>query len=175
MWNIKRKICLYLYYSIAINLPESNKAHQIGGHFRRFLCKRIFLKCGKNVNIEKGANFGNGRLIEIDDYSGIGINARVPNNIKIGKYVMMGPNCFILDSNHAFHDLHTPMMFQGYTEKKQTVIEDDVWIGCNVTMTAGRFIKKGSIVAAGTVLTKDFPEYTIIGGNPGKIIRSRNE
>ena len=52
-------------------------------------------------------------------------------------------------------------------------IEDDVWIGRNVLMTPGRHIAKGSIIAAGCVLTKDFPEYSIIGGNPGKFIRSR--
>lgn len=170
---MKKKVCIYLYYGFAINLPESKRCKGISRKVRLFLCKRIFKKCGDNVNIEKGAQFGNGRLVEIGDYSGIGINARIPNNIVIGKYVMMGPNCCILDSNHQFIDLESPMMFQGYTEKKLTIIEDDVWIGCNVTMTAGRHISKGSIIAAGTVLTKDYPEYSIVGGNPSKLICSR--
>ena len=66
------------------------------------------------------------------------------------------------------------MCKQGFSEKKQVIIEDDVWIGRNVTMTPGRIIKKGSIVAACAVLTKNFPEYSIVGGNPAKLIKSRN-
>lgn len=64
-------------------------------------------------------------------------------------------------------------MASGHCGKKQTIIEDDAWIGRDVTMTPGRTIKKGSIIAACTMLTKDFPEYSIVGGNPSKLIKSR--
>lgn len=50
-----------------------------------------------------------------------------------------------------------------------------LWIGGHVIINAGRRIRKGTIVAAGSVVTKDFPEYSIIGGNPAKLIKSRNE
>ena len=86
---------------------------------------------------------------------------------------MMGPNVFILDVNHEVSDTTKPMCFQGHVGRKTTVIEDDVWIGRDVKMTPGRHISKGSIIAMGCVLTKDFPEYSIIGGNPSKLIRSR--
>lgn len=140
--------------------------------FRRFCCSQIFLKCGLNVNIEKGAHFENGFELEIGDYSGLGINCRVPGNIKIGRDVMMGPNCHILSQNHDISNLDTPMRCGGFI-KKQTIIEDDVWIGLNVIFTPGRIVKKGSVIAAGCVLSKDFPEYSIIGGNPSRLIRSR--
>ena len=65
------------------------------------------------------------------------------------------------------------MMQQGNTIRKQTIIGDDVWIGRNVTMTPRRIVKEGTIIGACCVLTKDFPEYSIIGGNPSKLIRSR--
>lgn len=55
-------------------------------------------------------------------------------------------------------------------QKKLTIIEDDVWIGRNVTMTPERTIKTGSIIGTGCVLTKDFPPYSIVGGNPGRLI-----
>ena len=171
--TITARICLCLYYGFAIYLPQSYKYRGIPGKIRRALCKKIFYKTGKSFNIEKGAKFGNGRLVEIGDYSGIGINCTVPNNIVIGNYVMMGPNCYILDSNHQFKDTSIPMMFQGYTQKKKTIIEDDVWLGVNVTMTAGRHLCKGTIVGAGSIVTKDFPEYSIIGGNPAKLLRLR--
>ena len=86
---------------------------------------------------------------------------------------MMGPNCFILDVNHKISDVSRPMCQQGMTEKKTTRIGNDVWIGRDVHMTAGRTIADGSVIAMRTVLTKDFPPYSIVGGNPAKLIRYR--
>lgn len=85
----------------------------------------------------------------------------------------MGPNCCILNSNHIFDRIDIPMIEQGSVIGKRIIIEDDVWIGQNVIMTAGRHIPKGSVIGAGCLLCKDFPEYSIVGGNPSKLIRSR--
>lgn len=170
-----RTICLILYYGFARYLPVSYFPI-IGGvckWIRYRLCRRIFKKCGKNVNIERLAFFGGGRSVEIGDNSGLGVNCFVPSNTIIGNDVMMGPNCYILTSNQAFDRLDIPMWKQGNTELKQTIIEDDVWIGRDVLMTPGRLIKRGSIVAGGCVLCKNFPEYSIVGGNPSRLIRSR--
>lgn len=171
----KQLICLALYYGFARHFPTSNTPviGSIAKQFRYFLVKRIFKKCGKAVNVEKGAVFGRGTDVEIGDYSGIGLNSVIPSSTKIGNYVMMGPNCYVLDRNHSYSRNDTPMCFQGYTEKKILTIEDDVWIGRDVLMTPGRTIKKGSIIAAGCVLCKDFPEYSVVGGNPSKLIKSR--
>lgn len=125
------------------------------------------------MNIERGAWFGPGANIEIGDYSGIGINAHIPSDTIIGRYVMMGPNYFILDVNHEITDIDTPMMFQGMTARKTTIIEDDVWIGRCVSIAPGRHISKGCVVAMNCVLTKDFPEYSIIGGNPSRLLKNR--
>lgn len=166
-------LCLILYYTIAQYLPESGKYFKIGGKVRYILCKRIFKACGKHVNIERKAHFASGVDIEIGDYSGIGINAHIPNGTIIGNYVMMGPNCFILDVNHAISDLSCPMCKQGMTEKKITRIGNDVWIGRDVHITPGRTIADGSVIAMCSVLTKDFPPYSVVGGNPAKLIKSR--
>lgn len=148
----------------------------LGGKYLRYLCgKHLFKRCGVHVNIEKGAWFGSGQNIEIGDYSGIGINAHIPSDTIIGKYVMMGPNCFILDSNHTVSDISKPMCFQGMAKSKRTIIEDDVWIGRDVKMTPGRHISKGSIIAMSCVLTKDFPPFSIVGGNPSRLIKSRTD
>ena len=134
--------------------------------------KGIFKKCGKISTIDRCAYLGNGFEVEIGDYSGIGANCFLPNNIKIGKYVMMAPEVFIAKNNHRFDKTATPMCFQGASENGITIIEDDCWIGRRVIMTPGRHIKKGSIIATGSVLTKDFDEYSIIGGNPAHIINT---
>lgn len=168
-------IYLIIYYGIAYWLPGSYFP-LLGGaskQFRAFLCRHIFRYCGKDVNIERRANFGSGLDIELGDESGIGINCSIPSNTVIGKFVMMGSNCVILPHNHNFNRTDIPMCHQGLAPKLQTIIEDDVWIGRDVLMTPGRVIKKGSIIAGGCVLCKNFPEYSVVGGNPSKLIKSR--
>lgn len=123
--------------------------------------------------MERRAHFGSVINIVLGNNSGLGINCSIPSDTVIGDNVMMGPNCFIIGVNHGFERTDIPMIKQGATQSKQTVIEDDVWIGRNVTMTPGRHISKGTVIAACCVLTKDFPEYSIVGGNPSKLIRSR--
>ena len=59
------------------------------------------------------------------------------------------------------------------TEKKITRIGHDVWIGRDVHMTPSRTISDGSVIAMIAVLTKDFPPYSVVGGNPAKLIKSR--
>lgn len=171
--KIGQIICLALYYGFAQFLPKSNTFFNVGGGIRYCLCKHIFKKCGKHVNIERKAHFASGVDIEIGDYSGIGLNAHIPNGTIIGDYVMMGPNCFILDVNHNTSDVSRPMCQQGMVEKKITRIGNDVWIGRDVHMTPGRTIADGSIIAMCAVLTKDFPPYSVVGGNPAKLIKSR--
>lgn len=172
--NMKKYFFLIVYRYFARHLPGSSS--WMGGkyykRFRAFCCRQIFKKCGKNVNIEHGAFFSRGFNIEIGDNSGIGYNCTVPDDIKIGNDVMMGPSCFILDRNHIVDRTDIPMRGRGYVFK-QTIIEDDVWIGRQCVFTPGRTVKKGTIVAAATVLCKDFPEYSIVGGNPSKFIKSR--
>lgn len=172
-------VCLVLYYGIAKHLPQSTTPF-VGKsckHIRYFLSKRIFKYCGKNVNIEHGANFGWGINVEIGDNSGLGVNAYVPYTIKIGDNVMMGPECHILSQAHDFDRTDIPMMQQGYKSDcgKRTVIGNDVWIGRQVTMTPNRNIQDGTIIGACCLLCKDFPAYSVVGGNPSKLIRSRLE
>ena len=164
-------ICLSLYYGFLQFLPSG----KVGRWLRYRCCRHIFASCGRNVNIERRACFGSGHQLHIGDNSGIGIRCFVPSNIRIGKDVMMAPDCYVLAQNHVFERTDIPMIEQGQTAVAQTVIEDDVWIGRNVLMTPGRTIRKGSIIAAGCVLCKDFPEYSIVGGNPSRLIRKRKE
>lgn len=176
MKNIFRVLFLILYYGFAQYLPGSYTPifGKLYNSIRIWCVKHIFKKCGKISTIDRRAYFGTGRNIEIDDYSGIGENCIVPNNTIIGKYVMMAPEVHIVANNHNFNDVSKPMCFQGSPKNPPiTIIEDDCWIGVRVIMTPGRHIKKGTIVAAGSVLTKDFDEYSIVGGNPAKLIRKR--
>ena len=162
-------IFLIFYYGFARYLPSG----KFGKWIRLHVCKHIFKQCGEKVNVERGAFFGSGINICIGNHSGIGKNCVIPSDTIIGENVMMGPNCFILYRNHCFERTDVPMIKQGFSSSRQTIIDDDVWIGRDVLMTPGRHIKTGSIIAAGCVLCKDFPEYSIVGGNPSRLIRNR--
>lgn len=169
--------CIVVYYILLSHLPSSTFIIRPVGKLckkLRFLCCRhIFKSCGKNVNIERKAYFGSGLNICIGDNSGIGQNANIPSDTIIGANVMMGPNCYILQRNHKFESIDIPMVHQGYSESKQTVIEDNVWIGRDVLMTPGRKIQRGTIIAAACLLCKDFPAYSIVGGNPARLLKTR--
>ena len=65
------------------------------------------------------------------------------------------------------------MIEQGMINNSNPIIEDDVWIGRNVIILHGLIVGKGSIIAAGSVVTKNIPPYSIVGGIPAKFIKSR--
>lgn len=170
-----RLLALIFYYGIARFLP-SNTTPFIGGAskaLRRSICKMIFKKSGDNINIERMVYFGDGRDIIIGNNSGIGSNSHVTNNIEIGDNVMIAPELLVLGMNHQFERTDIPMNQQGVGEQGLVKIEDDVWIGRRVIITRDTTISKGSILASGAVITKNVEPYSIMGGNPAKIIKKR--
>lgn len=86
---------------------------------------------------------------------------------------MMAPYVHIISRNHRFDRVDIPMCYQDFAPTPPMVIEDDCWIGQGVLIMPGKKIRKGTLVAAGAVVTKEFEEYSIIGGNPAKLIRKR--
>lgn len=173
---IKKYFFLLLYYGLFRKLPKSSVPFfgNISKYLRYTCCKHIFLYCGKSVNIDRNAYFGNGLNVQIGDYSGIGYNCIVPNNIIIGKYVMMAPEVFIPRINHNYSDINIPMSNQGVQKLKKVIIGDDVWIGRRAIINPGRTIKKGTVIAAASLVHKDYEAYSIIGGNPSMLIRFRH-
>ncbi len=169
-----KTVALVLYYLVGKHLPKSQgKLGAISQAIRYFLCKYIFDQIGAQVNIEKNVFFGSGRDISIGEQSGIGVNAWVQGPLHIGKYVMMGPDVLIYTKNHEYARTDIPMIHQGDTEPLPVVIEDDVWIGGRVIILPGVTVGTGSIVGAGSVVTKDIEPYSIVGGVPAKVIKKR--
>ncbi|MDM8247293.1 acyltransferase [Lacrimispora saccharolytica] len=172
--KVKEYFGKILYYTVGIRMPVSySRFGDIGKRIRGICGKLILEYCGKNVNIEKGARFG--AKIKLGDNSGIGIRAEISDYVSIGNNVMMGPECIIYTQNHNFSDLSIPMCMQGFSEPEPVVIEDDVWIGGRVTILPGVHVKKGSIIGAGAVVTKDIEAYTIVGGNPAHFLKKRGQ
>ncbi len=172
MKKIKKIIGYVIYNLIAKHLPVSFSPVKIGQKaFRKMCGKLILAKCGKNVNIERGAVFSS--KVELGDNSGIGINASIGGKCIIGNDVMMGPECIVYTQNHKVDDITTTMRGQGFSEEKPVYIGDDVWIGGRVIILPGVHIGSHSIIGAGSVVTKDIPEWSVAAGNPAVVKKSR--
>ena len=174
---LKRGFWYIFYYGFAQHLPASYRFQPLGRFAkwcRALACKRLFRSCGERVNVEKGADFYTGWEIELGDNSSLGIDCMLPYDLKVGKDVMMGPYVVIIGNSHQFSQSEIPMRLQGIKEYKSVRIEDDVWIGARAIILPGVRVGKGSIIGAGTVVTKDIPPYAIVAGNPGRVLRYRD-
>lgn len=114
-----------------------------------------------------------GGTLTIGDSVSVNAGAKliVVGTLTIGSGVRIGFNSVILSYEHVFDDIEAPIYEQG-VDKRHTIIEEDVWIGANVTILGGVRIGKGSIVGANTCVTKDVPPFSIIHG-PSPQIRNR--
>jgi len=126
--------------------------------------KRSFFE--NNIYLGRANNIKIGKCCEINEDVFI-------QGATIGNYVMIAPGVSLLANMHNYKSTDTPMILQGKQIGNPVLIEDDVWLGRNVIVMPGVHIGKGSIVAAGAVVTKDVPAFTIVGGVPAKIIQSR--
>ncbi len=172
--NVKSILFCFLYYGFAQWLPESYLI--FGGaskEIRYFICKHLFTKCGKSVNVERCAFFYSGKNITIGDNSGIGINAKIMGTVNIGNDVMMGPDVMIFTWDHESSKTEIPMNLQGLKDEEPVNIGNDVWIGARVIILPGVTIGDGAIIGAGAVIAKDIPSYAIVIGNPARIVKYR--
>lgn len=120
---------------------------------RVWIAKTFNCDCGKNIFI--GNDFtGNHNLTILDI-----------REVHIGNHVMIGPNTLITTVGHPT-DYRKRREYMAYA--KPVTIEDDVWIGGNVTVLPGVTIGQGAVVAAGAVVTKDVPPRTVVGGVPAR-------
>lgn len=168
----------HFYYLFARHLPVSYEAGpfgRLGKYLRAMACNRLFVNVGEGINVEHGAHFESGWEISIGDYSGIGVDCRVPFNIRIGNDVMMGPEVCILGSTHNYESSDVPMRLQGRTTLQPVVIGDDVWIGTRAIILPSVSIGRGAIIGAGAVVTKDVPSFAVCAGNPARVIRYRKD
>jgi len=95
---------------------------------------------------------------------------RGQGGVRIGDRVYTSPFSQLIAVNHVFDDPSRPFVEQGITAEG-IVVEDDVWIGSGAIITDGVHVGKGAVIAAGSVVTKDVPPHTVVGGVPAKVIR----
>jgi acetyltransferase-like isoleucine patch superfamily enzyme len=193
--------CLLRGFYYKIFFKHSSGLLFIGRHCKIRYCHKITagktITIGDNVEINalcvEGVTFGNnvtilrntviectgniknmGIGLVIGDDVGIAQNCfiQVRGKVTIGSHVMFGPNVSIFSENHGFTSLDMPMISQP-TIRGEVIIEDDVWLGTRSVILSGIRIGKGSIIAAGALVNRDIPPYSIVAGVPGKVIKSR--
>lgn len=98
---------------------------------------------------------------------------RVCPKVRVGHYVMFGPDVVITGRDHRYDIPGVPMIFSGRPEFEETVIDSDVWIGHGSIIMSGVHIGRGAVIAAGSVVTKNVPPYEIFGGVPAGKIKAR--
>lgn len=118
-------------------------------------------------------------------YGPLNVEMNSDNNVKlrIGNYVSIGPEVrFILASEHPYRGFSTyPFKVKFDLQKWEAhskgdiIVDDDVWIGLGAIICSGVHIGQGAIIAAGSVVVKDVEPYSIVGGNPAKLIKYRFE
>ena len=173
MGRIGKTAGLVLYYAFASKLPSSFTPLGSAFNFIRTRLLSLVLPFGRHNKVQSNVYVGSGRNISIGSYCQINQNVRMID-VSLGDYVMLAPNVQLLGGKvHNFSSLDTPMVLQGETYKGPIIVEDDVWIGINAIILPGVRIGKGAIVGAGAVVTKDVAPYTIVVGNPAKMIRKR--
>ncbi len=169
--NCFKKACYYirgLYYRLYF---EQSGPIQVTGKIY-VIKKNALIKIGKcliwkHVKIDmEGKSKDKPAVLEIGDFTTLGdrTEIHVAEKVYIGKRCKIAWDCVIMDRN--YHEIGNE------PEKvKPVVIEDDVWIGCRSIILPGVTIAKNSVVAAGSVVTKNVAPFTIVGGNPAQEIK----
>jgi acetyltransferase-like isoleucine patch superfamily enzyme len=131
---------------------------------------------GRYAMIRPSGYYGReiGEGLRVGDDSNIGPYSYIGCSgfIEIGKEVLMGPRVNLLAENHIFERADKTIRSQG-VKREKIHIQDNCWLGGGCTILAGIEVGYGSVVAAGAVVTKNVPPYSIVAGVPAKIIRSR--
>ena len=136
--------------------------------------------CGHNVSIKpstsniKGiTNCSFGNNVRIHPYATI---FTTDAKLIIGNYVALGPKVTIMTGNHITNTIgqfmwNVHVKTEGYD--KDVIIEDEIWVGSNVTILSGARLGRGMVAAAGCIINKPMPPYSIVGGVPAKVLKFR--
>jgi acetyltransferase-like isoleucine patch superfamily enzyme len=91
--------------------------------------------------------------------------------LEIGDYTILAPNVYVSDANHDYDDIMLPILFKGVTRDRSIRIEENCWLCTNCVISGDLIVGRGSIVGANAVVLTDVPPFSVIVGNPGRIVK----
>ena len=129
---------------------------------------------GQHATIEDFSFVNNGMgPVKIGNHVFIGASNVIIGPVTLHDHIMTAQHVVMSGLNHGFESVDTAFRYQPCTVS-EIVIHEGCWIGANVVITSGVTVGKYSIIAAGSVVTKDIPPYSMVAGNPAKLIRQFN-
>jgi maltose O-acetyltransferase len=133
------------------------------------------LRIGINSEIDSSCSFANIQNIKIGNYVYIGAQTFLDGKggIEIGDGSILSSRITILTSSHDFEELEC-LPYSIKNINKKVVIKEGCWIGMNVTILPGIIIEEGSIIGAGSVVTKNVKKGSIVAGNPAILLKTRD-
>ncbi len=168
-----KRILFAIYLIFFKNTPEDYRPYALFFPWIRSKLVQNYLKdCGKSPRVKSGAEISPNAYL--GDYSELGTRCMIQANVHIGSHVIMGPDVKIYSRNHKFDRLDIPIQKQG-KNYYETHIGNDVWLGANTLITAGVRVGNHAVIAAGSVVTKDVPDFAVVGGIPARILKYRND
>jgi len=145
--------------------------------------KSAFLSYGQDLHVGRGSRLWAPKRLTIGDCVYIGKQVHIEANCRIGNYCLIANRVAIVGRNdHDFSAVGCPVRLAPWVGSKrfpsphadeEAVIEDDVWLGYGTVVLTGVTVGRGSVVAAGSVITRDIPPYSIAAGVPTKVIGQR--
>lgn len=163
----ERLACKRIIYEYNLLSPDE-------GERARELMKKLLGRTGEFFHIEPPFHCDYGSNIEIGEnfFSNYGLTILDVGKVVIGGNAQIAPNVSIYTAGHP---VHPDSRNSGYEYGIPVAIGDNVWIGGNVVILPGVTIGSNSVIGAGSVITKDIPEWVIAAGNPCRVIRSITE
>jgi acetyltransferase-like isoleucine patch superfamily enzyme len=172
-WSLKDPVArMSMAYACVRNMPGS-----YGFSARARVLRRHFASIGERVRIHEGARFRNVHKISLGEYVTFGVDnfIQAAGGLTIGDYSLLGPGVKIWTTNHVFADPDVLIREQG-AEYRAVTIGRDVWVGSNAFIMPGTELGDGCIVSAGSVVgAKSYPPYSILMGNPARVIGKRSK
>jgi len=168
-----RCVCSFLYYSIVTRLPDTPMPGcRFGNWMRRTLAKRMLKRFGRGSRIHARVRFSSGADLELGNNCRLSRGTWILGPVVMGDDVQIAADVTIIAYNQG-HDVGKPVGQQGSLPPAPVVIGDDVWIGTRAIILPGVRVGNHTIVGAGAVVTKNVADWTIVAGNPAKLIRDR--
>ena len=135
------------------------------------------IELGRNITIMKNSYIyaHDGGSLVIGDNFTINSNSQLGasfGKIIIGNNCAIAPNCVLRASNHNFENPNIPFREQGHVYG-EIIIEDDVWIASNCVVVPNVTVGRSSVVGAGSVVTKNVEPYSVVGGVPARLMKTR--
>lgn len=147
---------------------------QLRDRLEKQAARERFAHIGRGFIFDPAMSVFSSGDIKVGDYVFIGKGAYIAGDVSIGNRVMFGANPTVLAGDHIFAVRgKSPRFIKPYPgqNNRPVVIEDEVWVGANVTILSGVTVGMGAVVGAGSVVIHSVPPFTVAVGNPCRPVR----